>query len=60
MIDLEKFADSVGIARDYIDADGKYTVISSEARRATLEAMGYDLTDEAKLQERMLAEEIQP
>ena len=60
MIDLEKFADSVGIARDYIDADGKYTVISSEARRATLEAMGYDLTDEAKLKERMLAEEIQP
>ena len=58
MIDLEKFADSVCIARDYIDADGKSTVISSEARRATLEAMGYALTDEANLPERMLADEI--
>lgn len=60
MIDLEKFADSVGLARDYIDADGKYTVISSESRMATLQAMGYDLSDDAKLTERMLAEEIQP
>lgn len=60
MIDIEKFADQVGIARDYIDANGQYTVISKEARLATLGAMGYDITDEKALEERALAEEIAP
>lgn len=60
MFDIDKFADRMGLARDFIDADGKYTVITPEARRATLEAMGYDLSDEETLQERVLKEELQP
>ena len=60
MIDLENFADRVGIARDYLDCNGQYTRITREARLATLGAMGYDLSNEQALQERMLKEEITP
>lgn len=60
MIDIEKFADNVGIARDYIDANGQYTIISREARLATLGAMGYDFSDEESLTKKLLQEEITP
>lgn len=60
MIDLEKFADHVGIARDYYDCNGQYTQITKEARLATLGAMGYDLKDEKGLQNIILKEEITP
>ena len=60
MLDLEKFADQVGIARDYIDANGQYTVISHEARMATLGAMGYDLSDLDALERRAALEEMAP
>ena len=60
MLDLEKFADQVGIARDYIDANGQYTVISHEARMATLGAMGYDLSDLDALERRAALEEMTP
>lgn len=59
-MDIQKFADSVGIARDYIDANGQYTVITPEARLATLSAMGYDINDEEALIKRALTEEITP
>ena len=60
MIDLENFADRMGIARDYVDCTGKPTIISSDARMATLQAMGYDLSDNAALEERALKEELLP
>lgn len=60
MIDLEKFADRVGIGRDYVDAAGRYTVISHDARMATLGAMGYDIENSEALEQRALLEEITP
>lgn len=60
MIDIQKFADSVGIARDYIDANGQYTVISPEARLATLSAMGYNVASDAALQNQIQQEEALP
>lgn len=60
MIDLETFADQVGIARDYVDCNGQYTQITKEARLATLGAMGYDIKDEEKLTALILKEEITP
>lgn len=60
MIDLDKFADRMGIARDYVDCTGKPTIISEAARMATLQAMGYDLSDTKALEERALKEELTP
>lgn len=59
-MDIQKFADLVGIARDYIDANGQYTVISPEARIATLGAMGYRTDSQAALDAQARAEEIAP
>lgn len=59
-MDIQKFADLVGIARDYIDANGQYTVITPEARIATLGAMGYRTDSQAALEAQARAEEIAP
>lgn len=60
MIDIQKFADSVGIARNFIDANGQYTTISPEARLATLSAMGYNVTSDAALTAKIQQEELIP
>lgn len=60
MIDLDKFADRMGIARDYVDCTGMPTIISQAARMATLQAMGFDLNDHKALEERAIKEELAP
>ena len=50
MIDLEKFADHMGIARDFIDSCGQFTVITAECRIAALSAMGFPVHDEVEME----------
>ena len=60
MIDLEKLADQMGIARDYIDSCGQYTVIAKDSRIAALSAMGFPVHDESEMEEVLKTMELHP
>lgn len=60
MIDLEKLADQMGIARDYIDSCGQYTVIAKDSRIAALSAMGFPVHDEAEMEKVLKTMELYP
>lgn len=60
MIDIQSFADSVGISRSYIDNTNAEVEISPTAREAALQAMGYDTSDLEGLEQTALKEELLP
>lgn len=60
MIDLEKLADQMGIARDYIDSCGQYTVIAKDSRIAALSAMGFPVHDESEMEKVLKTMELYP
>lgn len=67
MVDIQEFADKVGIARSYVSVDGSVVQISEQARLAALGAMGYPIHDSAALaaaaaneQERQFARMLDP
>lgn len=57
MIDIQKFADKVGIARTYRSIYGEEIKISDQARVAALGAMGLPIHDSRKLEEYIEHEE---
>ena len=57
MIDIQEFADKVGIARRYYSVDGREIEISEQARLAALGALGLPIHDEAQLTEVIAREE---
>lgn len=59
MLDIQEFADQVGIARTYKDVMGRQVTISPEARLAALGAMGYPVQDMDMLMAYLEREQLQ-
>lgn len=57
MIDIQEFADRLGVGRRYTDVVGKEVEISLQSRIAALGAMGYPIHDAEKLEQAALQEE---
>ena len=57
MIDIQEFADRLGVGRRYTDVVGREVEISSQSRIAALGAMGYPIHDAEKLEQAALQEE---
>lgn len=51
MDNIQQLAELVGFHDSYVDSSGKQVFALDQARRALLTAMGYDLTDNKKLQQ---------
>jgi 4-alpha-glucanotransferase len=54
---IEQIANACGIANDYIDAAGKPVVISRECKLQCLKALGYNVDDQASLEEQFIKEQ---
>ena len=58
--DIQKIADSRGIARSYVNVTNETVIISEKSRRMALEIMGYPLDDPQALKERLDEENFKP
>lgn len=53
MRNLQEFADTLGIAKDYIDSSGKYKLIDEECRTLALKTLGFNIDDEEQLEQQI-------
>lgn len=53
MRDLQELADTLGIAKDYIDSSGKYKVIDKECRALALKTLGFNIDNEQQLEQQI-------